>query len=1615
MNILKYYTLTLLFSFLYGISFSQNPEINGEWSAPIPFDIVPVAIANLPDGRILTWSSKSKLAFGGGNGFTWTQIYDPSIGTNGGVLPETVTQTNHDMFCPGINNLADGRIMATGGSSAAKTTIYNPETDIWEAAPNMVRSRGYQGAVTLADGSVFTIGGSWSGGRADKEAEVWTEDLGWTLRTGLPKELLWNANDAATETTSESSYRLDNHAWLWAAPNGKIFHAGPGETMHWFDVAGNGSSTVVGQRGDDVYSMNGATVMFDVGKILKFGGSISYSGGTPSSDNAYVIDINDENNVTVTATANNAEEGRIFPSAVVLPNGEVMILGGMETSVPFSDNGAHLSAEIYNPTTNSFRTVVDMAIPRTYHSAGILMQDGRVFMGGGGLCNTCNTNHPDAEIYSPPYLFNSSGNLAVRPTVSAPELAFYDSTLNVTGSTDITDFAFIRLSSATHSVNNEQRRVPVTFTGSNGNYQIDMPNANLMPPGNYMLFALNANGVPSISETVLVADANIDIEDNLALNKPTLQSSTGFGGDSFKGVDGNTSGAFNNNTLAANSVTHTAANNGLTPEWWRVDLGDTYEYDLSMIRIYNRDDFQNRLIGAIVYVGNIDSTDPADYTAVGTLGSNSIQILTQNIGVARYVMVRQENVLDNKVILSMAELQVYGTPINCPVAGTACNDGDPNTANDVEDGNCNCSGSIPSCDDLQIVYDINNGESGGSGDAQITVSEGDDVELSLNFDTVSYTVTDPNNTILGSNVLNDIALAQSGTYTLKSTFNEEPNLGFQNPTLLFVSSEETVLANNSAINALDGNPNTIWHSQYSNNPDTPYPHEIQLDLGSSSLVSGFTYLPRPAGVGADQNGRVANFEIYVSDDSNNWGTAVSTGTWANTIALKTVNFTAVQGRYLRFVALSEVNGQPWASAAEINVLRPGPSVLFVDSEELINNTHPGEYAIDGNPNTFWHTQWSNNPDTPYPHEIQIDLGLESLVSGIEYLPRQVGANGRIGNYEIYVSNDPANWGTAVASGTWPNNANLQTVNFTETLGRYVRLLALSEVRANRPWAAVAELNILRKVPTECVKTIDINVDEKIVFTYNNGWLTNDPNGVANFNDTILIESGEAVISMNTEGDDISVDPGASLTVNSGVTLTTKTTTLKSTSQLYSSLIADGTVEGTIKYERYVNANNGGNDLISPPLAGETWADFLLSDNNANEILNDGNDNPRTYLFGPFDKTVDGYVNYTDGEVTNLVSGKGYRAGSIAGSNLTFTGTVPTSPVNVNITDAGATFPDWNLIGNPYPSYLDMDLFLNYVLDPNTVPVTTNMSILEDISGIYGYVGNGESNKWSVITLLNATEALMTPGQGFFVAANDAFVTDYDITFDPSMRAIGNDDDFVAGRNANTSTLTYLKLNAITSNKDYTTEFYFNDNASLGLDLGYDGKILGNVAPNFALYSHLVQDNSGLPIAIQGLNPSDLTNTIIPLGVNANQGEQLTFSISDSTLPTDVEVYLEDNLTNTVTLLNSANYVLTPNANLNGTGRFYLRVTSSLLSVGTNELDYLQIYTTDNPKLLMIKGQLNASTKVNLYDARGRLVLNTAINHRDVLNTVDVSMLGTGVYIVKVSNDSQSKTQKLVIK
>jgi large repetitive protein len=145
-------------------------------------------------------------------------------------------------------------------------------------------------------------------------------------------------------------------------------------------------------------------------------------------------------------------------------------------------------------------------------------------------------------------------------------------------------------------------------------------------------------------------------------------------------------------------------------------------------------------------------------------------------------------------------------------------------------------------------------------------------------------------------------------------------------------------------------------------------------------------------------------------------------------------------RYVRLVATSELAGHVWSSVAELQVTTTAGALIersgwtaTADSEELDDQQAPAAAAIDGDMTTFWHSSWEPAPDdvddAKLPHSLTIDLGAAYSIAGFSYLPRQDGANGRIGDWEFYVSQDGQAWGDALKSGTFPAGAAATAVSF----------------------------------------------------------------------------------------------------------------------------------------------------------------------------------------------------------------------------------------------------------------------------------------------------------------------------------------------------------------------------------------------------------------------------------------------------------------------------------------------------------------------------------------------------------------------------------------------------------
>ncbi|WCO01151.1 beta strand repeat-containing protein [Psychroserpens ponticola] len=506
--------------------------------------------------------------------------------------------------------------------------------------------------------------------------------------------------------------------------------------------------------------------------------------------------------------------------------------------------------------------------------------------------------------------------------------------------------------------------------------------------------------------------------------------------------------------------------------------------------------------------------------------------------------------------------------------------------------------------------------------------------------------------------------------------------------------------------------------------------------------------------------------------------------------------------------------------------------------------------------------------------------------------------------------------------------------------------------------------------------------------------------------TTSVEVSNITIETST---DIIVEKTGNLEV-SGNLNNSGNLSLESDSNEYSSLIIDGTSNGTINYERHVNINGSGttgsNDLISAPLTGQQFDDFATANSN---ILSNGAGT--LFLFGPFDKTSGEYLTYADTETATLDAGVGYRAASDDNGTFTFTGTANNGTITNDIINSGPSEPaesEWNLVGNPYPSYINVQDFLNHEVSSGI----SNLDLFDaGTAAIYGYDGNA-LNGWTVYNLANTTAStVIAPGQGFFVSADATYAPLYDLEFSPTIRSTGTTDDFIAGRSGG---LTHFTLQASSAADSYSTEFYFNPIATRAFDLGHDAEIFSINLP-FVLYSHLVEEDEGAHLTLQALNTTDLMDVTIPIGINANQGVQVTFTMSLNELPENHFVYFIDTVENTTTLLNDLDYVLTPSTALSGIGRFYIRVSEVALSTIENSFNELTIFALNESNEIVVNGQLQKNTILNLYDIQGRKVLSTQLDNTSLENRIDISSLSGGVYVVNVQNNEQQKSQKVIIK
>ncbi|HEV8177988.1 MAG TPA: galactose oxidase-like domain-containing protein [Gemmatimonadales bacterium] len=441
----------------------------GRWDPAFTTPVVAVHAHVLQTGKVLLWGDQGDAQLWDGNGFT------------------PVTKTSR-IYCSAHTFLPDGRLMVVGGTSPntrglRSATVFDPVSSSWSNTSSMAQGRYYATTTALASGEVLAVSGH------DTTLSVVT----------IPE--VWNGSGWRRLTTAPLSIPDPFYPAMFVAPNGKVFMAGFPETSQYLDVTGTGQWTTVAKRRVADRTM-GSAVMYAPGKILYAGG------GDPPTASAEVIDLNQPS--PSWRTVPGMAFARRQMNATLLADGSVLVTGG--TSGPGFNNqtGAVRAAELWNPRTETWTTMPPETARRTYHGTAVLLPSGQVLSSGsgeGGGITYANSEF-SAQIFNPPYLLNADGSLAARPSItSAPSTLSHGQpfTVQTPDAGSITRGTLIRLSSVTHTFNMSQLLYELAITTTSTEVRATAPpNANLAPPGPYMLFLINGSGVPSEARMVTV-------------------------------------------------------------------------------------------------------------------------------------------------------------------------------------------------------------------------------------------------------------------------------------------------------------------------------------------------------------------------------------------------------------------------------------------------------------------------------------------------------------------------------------------------------------------------------------------------------------------------------------------------------------------------------------------------------------------------------------------------------------------------------------------------------------------------------------------------------------------------------------------------------------------------------------------------------------------------------------------------------------------------------------------------------------------------------------------------------------------------------------------------------
>lgn len=508
----------------------SDPATEGRWDVwANKSPILPVHAVLLPPDS----SGKSNVLFfsGSGNDPTKRQTADGGVvvdyvNNNFSQVIATPVDANGnplDLFCGGQSLLPDGNVIVAGGTDKYNNTvgnsaflglvdtfIFDRNTQKWTIVQPMAGGRWYPTQVTLGDGRVLAVSGLDENGNLNQVPEIYD-----------PANNSW--------TAFQPSSRIPLYAHLFLLEDGRVFYSGAyfsfneGVSPRILTLSRDRftetplSGDNFGELQEPNSGNQAASVLLPPAQDQRV---MIMGGGDPNNATSRVNIVDLKANDPTYTRATYLNNPRMHLSAVLLPDRTVLVCNGSILSE--ETNQTNIPAEIYDPATNIWTPVATANVKaRVYHSVALLLPDGRVLTAGGNpvRLNECLSAYTQeqcrdgdfplseelrVEVYSPPYLFKGE-----RPVInpnSVPQTVTYGQTITIqtAQASNINWVHLIRPMATTHSLDTEQRLVdlPKNSTTNTALNVTITNNPNLAPPGWYMLFITDNNGIPSVAQWV---------------------------------------------------------------------------------------------------------------------------------------------------------------------------------------------------------------------------------------------------------------------------------------------------------------------------------------------------------------------------------------------------------------------------------------------------------------------------------------------------------------------------------------------------------------------------------------------------------------------------------------------------------------------------------------------------------------------------------------------------------------------------------------------------------------------------------------------------------------------------------------------------------------------------------------------------------------------------------------------------------------------------------------------------------------------------------------------------------------------------------------------------------